>query len=323
MPANVPFQFDLDLKSATGEVATPVELADGDLLIEGWGANYDIDREDEAFEEGAFRTALSRFLAGNAPLCYHHKFDTVIGKVISAEPVAGKGIKLRAIVDRQVESSPYYHIYDGIKRGRINGLSCGGIFKRKMTPNGPRIHDVDLLEWSATPVSVGRGTNFSVIAGKAMEIPFEGKAPEEDDPRKGEGNDEQRTGVPATPAEPEPTPTEEEAVKEVVEEKPKGLMVTADGLITGTITSDHISDGAITAKKLAAGTITSTNIEAGAITVDHLSTDLRSHFQELAPEQPEINQLSEALDRLQTSLIKVADEIGIDVNEHSEDAPAA
>lgn len=302
MPANVSFQFDLDTKAA--EV---VELQDGDLLIEGIGANYDIDREDESFEEGAFKNALSKFLAGNAPLCYHHNFDKVIGRVVAATPLAGKGIQIRAIVDKQNENSPYYHIYDGIKRGRINGLSCGGIFKRKMTPTGPKIHDVDLLEWSATPVSVGRGTNFSVIAGKAMEIPFEGKAPEDetkpDDPREGTGNDVQRTGVEATPAEPEPHPTEEEVIEEAVEEKTEGLMVTSDGKITGTVTAKMIEDGAITA--------------------EHLSDDLRSHFQELSPEQPEINELSEALDRLQSSLIKVADEVGITVNEPSEDAPTA
>lgn len=312
MPANVSFQFDLDTKAA--EV---VELQDGDLLIEGIGANYDIDREDESFEEGAFRNALSKFLAGNAPLCYHHKFDTVIGRVVEATPLAGKGIQIRAIVDKQNENSPYYHIYDGIKRGRINGLSCGGIFKRKMTATGPKIHDVDLLEWSATPVSVGRGTNFSVIAGKAMEIPFEGKAPEDgdepNDPREGTGNNEQRTGVEATPAEPEPKPTEEEVIEEAVEEKTEGLMVTADGKITGTITADNIADG----------TITTAKIIAGAITTEHLSDDLRSHFQELAPEQPGINELSEALDRLQSSLTKVADEVGITVNEPSEDAATA
>lgn len=316
MPANVPFEFDLDLKSATGEIATPVELADGDLLIEGWGANYDIDREDEAFEEGAFRNALSKFLSGNAPLCYHHKFDTVIGKVISAEPVAGKGIKLRAIVDRQNENSPYYHIYDGIKRGRINGLSCGGIFKRKMTETGPKIHDVDLLEWSATPVSVGRGTNFSVIAGKAMEIPFEGKAgdePDPKDPREGEGNDEQRTGVEATPAEPEPKPTEEEVIEEAVEEKTEGLMVNSEGIITGTVTASMIE----------AGTITAETIADGAITVEKLADSLRSHFQELAPEQPKIDELAAALERLDSSIAKVAEEVGISVNEPTEEAPTA
>ena len=173
--ADVAFNFGVDFKSAAGDnFAT--ELADGDLLIEGWGANYEIDREDEAFEEGAFSKALGKFLGGNAPLCYHHKYDTVIGKVVSAEQVAGKGVLLRAVVDHQPESSPYRHIYDGIKKGRINGLSCGGIFKRKMTSDGPKIHDVDLLEWSATPVSVGRGTNFSVIAGKAVAAPEE--APE-------------------------------------------------------------------------------------------------------------------------------------------------
>lgn len=170
--ADVQFTFDLDLKAADSNEAfqMPVELENGDMLIEGIGANYDLDREDEAFEEGAFTKGLKTFLAGNAPLCYHHKMSDVIGKVIEAVPIAGKGIKIRAIVDHQPENSPLRHIYEGIKKGRINQLSCGGIFKRRMTENGPRIHDVDLMEWSATPVAVGRGTNFSVIAGKALEI---------------------------------------------------------------------------------------------------------------------------------------------------------
>ncbi len=307
MPANVPFTFDLDVKATDSSV---MELQDGDLLIEGWGANYDIDREDEAFEEGAFRKAISKFLAGNAPLCYHHKMDTVIGKVIAAEPVAGKGIKLRAIVDKQNENSPYYHIYDGIKRGRINGLSCGGIFKRIMTATGPKINDVDLLEWSATPVPVGRGTNFSVIAGKAMEVPFEGKAGD-DDPRKDDHNGaEPRTGEEATPAEPEPKPTEEEVVEEVVEEEVKN---DAEEVAKSEVVDGRIQDGAITTEKLA----------AGSVTTEHLSDDLRSRFQELAPEQPKIDDLAHALDRLDASISKVANHVGIAVDKPTEDVPAA
>jgi len=164
-----PFVLDLDFKAVEGGTPAAVELENGDLLIEGVGANYDIDREDEAFEQGAFTKAISKFLEGNAPLCYHHKLDQVIGKVIGLTPVPGTGIQLKAIVDFQPETSPLRHIYDGIKKGRINGLSCGGRFKRRMTIGGPRIHEVDLLEWSATAVPVGRGTAFSVVAGKAFE----------------------------------------------------------------------------------------------------------------------------------------------------------
>ena len=175
----VPFTFDVDFKSIDSEKPIQaVELEDGQLLIEGWGANYDIDRENEAFEDGAFTKGLKKFLSGNAPLLYHHQYSNVIGKVVDAETIPGKGVKIKAIVDRQPEASPLRHIYEGIKRGRINGLSCGGIFKRRMTKSGPKIHDVELLEWSATPVPVGRGTQFSVIAGKALQAPLEGKAEE-------------------------------------------------------------------------------------------------------------------------------------------------
>lgn len=162
----VPFRFDLSAKGAQA-----IELENGALLIEGTGANYEIDREDESFLDGSFSKGLRKFLTGNAPLLYHHNYEQVIGRVIDAKAIPGVGIRLKAIVDPQPISSPLRWVYEGIKRGRINGLSCGGIFKRIQTPRGPRISEVDILEWSATPVPVGRGTTFNVVAGKALTAP--------------------------------------------------------------------------------------------------------------------------------------------------------
>lgn len=179
----IPFHFDLSTKAADTRT---VELENGALLIEGTGANYAIDRESEAFLDGSFSKGLARFLAGNAPLLYHHAYDKVIGRVIDAKAIPGVGVRIKAIVDPQPESSPLRWIWEGIRRGRINGLSAGGIFTRVQTPAGPRISEVDILEWSATPVPVGRGTTFDVVAGKALAAPSGigvGGAPYDDLPR--------------------------------------------------------------------------------------------------------------------------------------------
>jgi len=313
---DVPFVVDLGIKAADGGV---IELANGDLLIEGWGANYDLDREDEAFEEGAFGKALSKFLAGNAPLCYHHKYDTIIGRVADAFPVPGKGIWVKAIVDFQPEGSPWRHIYEGIKKGRINQYSCGGIFKRKMTKSGPRIFDVDLLEWSATPIPVGRGTTFSVVAGKALEAPYEGKAELDEDEQKvaeaaaarelGDHDKEvPETGTPAKPA-PE-REEEEEAQREVAEEETdedREAREKAEAEAAAAVEAE--------AKK-----VDGESIAPGSITTEHLSEELRSRFSELklepeTPEGPSVEELAAALDKLGESLNAVATRVGIKVED--------
>lgn len=159
--ADIPFQWTLGAKAE----ATPLES--GAMLIEGWGANWSWDLQDERFSRSAFNRSLKKWLAGSAPLCYAHRRDEVIGKVIGAE-VRDEGVWLKAIVDPQPVSSPLRYIIDGIRRGRIAALSCAGVFKRKQTPEGPVITDVELVEWSAAPISIGRGTSFQVIAGKAL-----------------------------------------------------------------------------------------------------------------------------------------------------------
>lgn len=144
------------------------KLTDGDLLIAGWGANFEMDREGESFMEGAFDRGLKNFLDGEATLAFHHKHDQVLGRVLDAERIEGKGVRIVARVDSQNEASPLRHIYEQVKKGSLNALSCGGFFKRKLTDEGWRISDVDLTEWSVTGVPVGKGCNFAVVAGKAL-----------------------------------------------------------------------------------------------------------------------------------------------------------
>lgn len=151
-----------------------VELDDGDLLIEGWAANFEgLDRQNENFTDGAFKRGIKSFLANGGPLCFHHKFDHNIGRVLELEEVEGKGLRMRARVDKQEPTSPLHYIYNGIKKGSIRGLSVGGFFKRKLTEAGYRIADMDFTEISVTPVAVHPKTSFAVVAGKALEAPEE------------------------------------------------------------------------------------------------------------------------------------------------------
>lgn len=162
------FGFELEGKSMEEPVVT--ELEDGDLRIAGWAANFDgIDRQGENFADGAFQRGIKSFLAAGGPLCFHHKFDTGVGAVDVLDEVPGKGLWMEARVDKQEPTSPLYYIYNAVRKGSYKGLSVGGFFKRALTEAGRKIVDVDLAEISITPVSVHGKTNFSVVAGKALE----------------------------------------------------------------------------------------------------------------------------------------------------------
>lgn len=161
------YGFLPEAKAATEELVT--QLENGDLLIEGWAADFDgIDREGENFIDGAFQKGLEEFLSGQAALCYHHKNDMCIGSVLDLGEVPGSGLHMKARVDFQEPTSPLRHIYDGIRKGSIKGLSTAGFFGRVNTANGPRINKVDLTEISVTPVAIHPKTQFSVVAGKAL-----------------------------------------------------------------------------------------------------------------------------------------------------------
>lgn len=151
-----------------GKSAQVIEEEDGSLTIEGYGADFDVDRQDEAFEPGAFERGLKNYLETNPVLCYHHQFDKALGRVVSAE-VDGSGVHIKAQVDKPAAGSWAEDVYNKIKSGTIKAFSVGGIFRRKLTENGPRIHDVDIAEWSVTPVPINPRTTFNVVAGKAFE----------------------------------------------------------------------------------------------------------------------------------------------------------
>lgn len=185
----VAFHYGFELEGKAAEQQTVTELENGDLLIEGYAAVFaGLDRENENFTTAAFDRGIEDFKArGTKPLCYHHKKDIVLGEVLDLEKEESKGVKMRARVDKQEPSSPWYNYYNGIKKGSIRGLSVGGFFKRVATPEGLRIGDTDITEISVTPVPCHPHTEFSVVAGKALDFNVE---PEPQDSSEYEGLNE-------------------------------------------------------------------------------------------------------------------------------------
>lgn len=152
--------FTLDAKSV-------VESAqDGKLRIEGYAATLGMDRKDEAFLPGVFETGLDKYFRDNPVLLYHHQYDKALG-VVEDVKLDAKGLFVKAAIDDPAPGSWAEDVYNKIKSGTIKGFSIGGIFKRKMTPEGPRVHQADFAEISVTPLPLEPGSLFA-LAGKAF-----------------------------------------------------------------------------------------------------------------------------------------------------------
>lgn len=162
MKDSAPFTFDFALDSN----ATLEELEGKALRIEGYAAGFDRDREGEAFERGVFDQGLEKYFERNPILCYHHHTDQALGVVEEAK-LDGKGLFVKARLDDPEPGTPLADVYNKVKSGTIKGFSVGGIFKRRMTPHGPRIHTADIAEISVTPVPMEPGSLFA-LAGKAF-----------------------------------------------------------------------------------------------------------------------------------------------------------
>jgi HK97 family phage prohead protease len=175
MPATAqPIAFRSVESKAVRNVAAS---GDGDLIIQGWAARFTgTDREGEQFAESAFTDAIERAKAGTIPLAYHHKHDSILGRVLSLQIVKGVGLWMVARVDGALRSHPTLRtVYEQIKRGTINALSVGGFFKCGIGALANKIVGVDVTEISATGVPVmapgETGTSFTVAAGKALRDP--------------------------------------------------------------------------------------------------------------------------------------------------------
>lgn len=159
--ADFEFGFTFDKKAIT------VADEDGDITIEGYASDFEVDRQDEAFEPGAFDDGLKAFMDTNPVLLYHHKYDTAVGHVEEAK-IDDKGLWVKAIVEKPEPGTPIADIYRKVKSGTIRGFSVGGKFFRRMTEKGSRIFKCDMRELSITPMPVNPRTLFAV-AGKAFE----------------------------------------------------------------------------------------------------------------------------------------------------------
>lgn len=103
----------------------------------------------------------------NPVILYHHMADKAVGQAKDLKLVPGRGLFVKAWLDKPAENTPEANIYNKVKSGTIRAFSVGGIFHRKVTPHGTRIHDVDLREISITPLPVNPRSLFEV-AGKAF-----------------------------------------------------------------------------------------------------------------------------------------------------------
>lgn len=163
MKDSAPFTFDFALDGKAVVEAKP----DGQGLdIEGYAAGFSPDREDEAFLPGAFEQGVDKYFKDNPILCYHHHYDQALGTVKTVK-LDGKGLFVKAHLDSPEPGTNAADIFNKVKSGTIKGFSVGGIFKKRMTPAGPRIHKVDIAEISVTPLPMEPGSLFAV-AGKAF-----------------------------------------------------------------------------------------------------------------------------------------------------------
>ena len=144
---------------------------DGTLVIEGIAADFEVDREDEAFEEGALDRGMKSWMDAGGLVTYLHDPTKALGRATAAWR-DGKSIKVRAEIPKPAEGEEPWKVtaYNGVKNGIIRGFSVGGKFKRHMTAAGPRIYDMDWAELTVAPLPVNPRTLFA-LAGKAFGSP--------------------------------------------------------------------------------------------------------------------------------------------------------
>lgn len=158
MKTEAKFQIDF----ALDEKAIVEETEDG-IFIEGYASDFGLDRQDEAFESGAFEKGMEQFMR-NPVLLYHHKMDMALGHVKGFEH-RPDGLWIKAWVDRPEPNTFLADVYKKIKSRTIRGFSVGGKFYRKMKG---KIHTADLVEISVTPTPVNPRAGIAAVAAKAF-----------------------------------------------------------------------------------------------------------------------------------------------------------
>lgn len=148
------------------------------IIIRGLAASYSVDREDEAFEPGAFDRGIQEFMK-NPVLAYMHSTDVAetvkgptkyvqLGKVLTLEK-SQRGLEFSAYLPRPEHGGFMANVYEQVKAGIMRGVSVGGRFYRHHTLNGPRIYQADLHEVTLAPKPVNpEALVDSVEAVKSM-----------------------------------------------------------------------------------------------------------------------------------------------------------
>lgn len=162
MKQQADFQFDFAL-----ERKAAIHEEDGDIIIEGYAADWLTDRQEEAFAPGAFEMGLKSFIDSNPILIYHHQYDKALGQIVEAEN-RPEGLWVKARVDKPSPGSWAEDVVNKISKGTIRGFSVGGVFHRRQGAGGrPEIYKADIAEISVTPFPINPRTLFAV-AGKAF-----------------------------------------------------------------------------------------------------------------------------------------------------------
>jgi HK97 family phage prohead protease len=146
---------------------------EGDIIIEGYAADWEKDRQNERFLRTAFDEAVKKAADGAIPLLLEHSNNHPLGVVEELRP-DNVGLWARARITAKAVSEAW----DGakgkiemIRRGVMKGLSVRGHSWGKMTSDGPVIGHIDLAEISVTPVPVQPGALFAVVQ---KSLPAEG-----------------------------------------------------------------------------------------------------------------------------------------------------
>lgn len=294
--AMLTYDFALD-----GKAIADVD-ENGDLWIEGFASDFLVDRQDEAFEEGAFERGLKAFLDSNPIMLYHHKYDQALGVFTDAKVIPGQGLWVKGRVDKPAAGSWAEDVFNKIRKGTIKAFSVGGIFRRRMTPQGPRIFDCDLGEISITPFPVNPRTTFAVVAQKAFSN-LEGKAEDEVVVEQTDG-----VTVVETPEQIAAREAEERAAAEAEEQ------ARLEAEEAERVRKEEEIEAARQAEineVLKPGSIIGEHIKPGSIGTEHLSDELKSRFSELKePEKPSLEDLGDALQQFEASLEAVAHHVG-------------
>jgi HK97 family phage prohead protease len=130
--------------------------AGGDaLVVSGFAATFDLDRQGDVFEPWALDKALQTYMATNPVVLFaHDKKRPPIGKVIDARIDRQRGLWVKALLPRPAAGTWAAGVWEAVKQGLLKAFSVGGRWFRLPADGYSRIIGADLHEISLAPVAV-------------------------------------------------------------------------------------------------------------------------------------------------------------------------